>query len=111
VKPGSANVGLIALKLFAGTSSASTFALNAFKVSRNAYGLPSKERAVDHGFSVLSFPALSTGTFGSILQSKLSTAVNVLTISSGGFLKAFRFLKSFKSTYSNGLTRLGSRSA
>jgi hypothetical protein len=31
------------------------------------------------------------------LHNKWSTAVKVLTISSGGFLKALRFLKSFKS--------------
>jgi hypothetical protein len=58
------------LKFPAGTSSASTFALNAFKVSKKDYGLPRRERAVDHGFSVLSFPALSTGTFVSILHNK-----------------------------------------
>jgi len=41
-----------------------------------------------HGFSTLSLPFLSTGTAGSIPESKCSTHVKVLAISAGGLARA-----------------------
>jgi hypothetical protein len=82
-------VGLIALKLKAGTFNSSINYPYFSRVEIRPKGLPIIPRAAFQGLSVFNCPFLSVGTEGSRDASRFNTQVNTSSISFGGDLKAF----------------------
>jgi hypothetical protein len=94
VNVSSSSVALIAAKFDFGTLSSSTYYLKPIRDAMNSFGCYMSFSEAFHGFSAFNLPFLSTGTFGSILASKLSTQVKVFAISAGGLARAFKVWKS-----------------